>query len=334
MQAGFVVRRIGVFFLVVWLAATIIFFLPRLSGANPIREKLLQAVGQGGVQQGGMEEVVKAYEARFGLDQPLWKQYLRFLGDMARFDFGYSIGSFPNRVSDLVLKALPWSLVLITVATLMAFALGTLLGALLAWPRAPGFLKYLTPALMTFSAVPYYLLGIVLIFILAFTFRFFPLGGGYSIGTTPDLSLSFLRDALRHSILPALSFILAGIGIWALAMRGMMVTIQGEDYMVLGEVKGLKASRLFLRYAMRNAILPQTTALALSLGQVISGAVLVEVVFGYPGVGTLLFHGIRQFDYFVIYGIVFLLIISIGLATLILDLVYPWLDPRITYHRT
>jgi peptide/nickel transport system permease protein len=334
MQAGFVVRRIGVFFLVIWAAASLLFFLPRLSGANPVRERLLEAVGQGGVQQGGMEEVVKAYEARFGLDQPLWKQYVRFLGDMARFDFGYSIGSFPNRVSDMVLRALPWSLVLLTVTTLIGFAVGTLLGAFLAWPRAPGSLQFLVAPLMIFSAVPYYLLGIVLIFVLAFTFRIFPLGGGYSIGTTPNFGLSFLWDAVRHSILPGLSIVVASIGFWALGMRGMMVTIQGEDYMLLGEVKGLKAGRLFLRYAMRNAILPQTTALALSLGQVISGAVLVEVVFGYPGVGTLLFRGIRQFDYFVIYGIVYLVIISIGLATLIIDLVYPLLDPRISYQRT
>lgn len=334
MDASYIVRRVGLFFLVVWVAATLLFFLPRLSGANPVRERLLQMVGQGGVQQGAMEEVVRSYEARFGLDQPLWKQYLRFLGDMARLDFGYSIGSFPNRVSDMILKALPWTLVFLTVATLVAFALGTLVGALMAWPRAPGFLKYLIGPMMTFSSVPYYLLGIVLIFVLAFTFRVFPLGGGYDIGAVPSLSLSFLWDAVHHSILPALSIVVSAVGFWALAMRGMMVTVQGEDYMLLGEVKGLKSSRLFLRYALRNAMLPQTTALALSLGHVVSGAVLVEVVFSYPGVGTLLYQGIRGFDYFVIYGIVFLVIISIGLTTLVLDLVYPLLDPRISYRKT
>ncbi len=334
MDASYIVRRVGLFFLVVWVAATLLFFLPRLSGANPVRERLLQMVGQGGVQQGAMEEVVRSYEARFGLDQPLWKQYLRFLGDMARLDFGYSIGSFPNRVSDMILKALPWTLVFLTVATLVAFALGTLVGALMAWPRAPGALKYLMGPMMTFSSVPYYLLGIVLIFVLAFTFRVFPLGGGYDIGSVPSLSISFLWDAVHHSILPALSIVVSAVGFWALAMRGMMVTVQGEDYMLLGEVKGLKSSRLFLRYALRNAMLPQTTALALSLGHVVSGAVLVEVVFSYPGVGTLLYQGIRGFDYFVIYGIVFLVIISIGLTTLVLDLVYPLLDPRISYRRT
>ncbi len=174
----------------------------------------------------------------------------------------------------------------------------------------------------------------MLIFVLAFTFRVFPLGGGYDIGAVPSLSISFLWDAVHHSVLPALSIVVSAVGFWALAMRGMMVTVQGEDYMLLGEVKGLKSSRLFLRYALRNAMLPQTTALALSLGHVVSGAVLVEVVFSYPGVGTLLYQGIRGFDYFVIYGIVFLVIISIGLTTLVLDLVYPLLDPRISYRRT
>jgi peptide/nickel transport system permease protein len=328
-----VARRIGIFLLVVWVAASVNFLLPRLAPANPVRERLLQMVGQGGVNQGAMEAVVKSYEARFGLDQPLWKQYLRYLGDLARLDFGYSVASFPAKALEIILRALPWTIVLLTVVTFMAFALGTLLGALLAWPRAPRSLQFLAPPLLTLSAVPYYLLGLVLIYLLAFTFRLFPLGGGYSLGQTPDLTLTFVADALRHSILPALSIVLSAVGFWALAMRGMMVTVQGEDFMTMAEAKGLKGSRLFLRYALRNAILPQTTSLALSLGHVVSGAVLVEVVFSYPGVGSILYQAIRGFDYFIIYGVVFLVIVSIGLATLLLDLFYPLLDPRITYHK-
>ena len=138
---------------------------------------------------------------------------------------------------------------------------------------------------------------------------------------------------LHHSTLPALSIILASIGFWALGMRAMMVTTQGEDYMTFAEAKGLKDRTLFCRYAIRNALLPQTTALALTLGHIVSGAVLVEVVFAYPGIGTVLYHAIREFDYFLIQGIIFLIIVSIALATLILDLIYPLLDPRITYRR-
>jgi peptide/nickel transport system permease protein len=192
----------------------------------------------------------------------------------------------------------------------------------------------LAPPLLTLSAIPYYLLGLTLIYLFAFTWQVFPLGGGYEIGTTPGWNLDFIRDAVRHSILPALSIVLASMGFWALAMRAMMVTVQGEDFMTLAEAKGLTSRRIFLRYAVRNAILPQTTALALALGHVASGVVLVEVVFGYPGVGSLLYQSIRTFDYTVIYGLTFLVIVSIGVATLILDLLLPALDPRITYRRS
>jgi peptide/nickel transport system permease protein len=334
MPIDYIVKRLGVFFVIVWTAATVNFFIPRLSGANPIRERMLQQVAAGGAQATPMERIVESYEARFGLDQPLWKQYLNYLWDMARLDFGYSISRFPTTVGEMIGNALPWTLVLVTVATLMAFAVGSLFGALLAWPRTPKFVHALGPPLLTLSAVPYYLLGLILIYLFAFQWRLLPLGGGYGIGGQPDWSLSFVLEAARHSILPAASMVLASLGFWALGMRGMMVTVQGEDYVTLAEAKGLKPRRIFFRYALRNAILPQTTALALSLGHVVSGAVLVEVVFGYPGVGSLLYQSIRAFDYPTIYGITFMVIVSIGIATLILDLMLPLLDPRITYRRT
>ncbi len=334
MHAQYLVRRFGVFLLIIWVAASVNFIVPRLSPANPVRERLLQAMAQGGAQVGNMEEVVKSYEARFGLDQPLWLQYIRYLGDMARLDFGYSITRFPSRVSDMILIALPWSITLVTVATLLAFVLGSLLGALMAWPRSPSWLQGLVGPLLTLSSIPYYLLGLILIYVLAFSTRLFPLGGGYNIGTVPSLSPEFILDMAHHSILPAFSIVLSSLGFWALSMRGMMVTVQGEDYVTLAEAKGLKNWRIFLRYALRNAILPQTTGLALSLGHVVSGAVLVEVVFGYPGVGSLLYQSIRSFDYNLIYGVVFMVIVSIGLTTLILDLLLPRLDPRITYQHS
>jgi peptide/nickel transport system permease protein len=332
-RLGYIVRRLGVFVLVVWVAATLSFLMPRLAPVNPIRTRLLQAVSFGGAAKTDMEKVVAYYEARFGLDQPLWKQYLRYLYDVARLDFGVSIANFPASVMTIILSALPWTLVLLTVSTLMAFTLGTLLGALLAWPKTPRAFQFLVAPLLTLSSIPYYLLGLVLVFFLAFTIRAFPLAGGYTLGKTPELSLSFLTDAAYHSILPAFSIVLAALGSWALGMRGMMVTILGEDYITLAEAKGLGGGRIFNRYALRNALLPQTTSLALSLGTVVSGAVLVEVVFGYPGVGTVLYRAIQTFDYFLIYGIVLMIIISIGLVTFVIDLVYPLLDPRISYRR-
>jgi peptide/nickel transport system permease protein len=278
-----------------------------------------------------MEDVIASYDKRFGLDQPLWKQYLRYLEDMATFDFGPSIARFPTSVNSMIMNALPWTLVLVTVTTLIAFVLGNLFGALLAWPRSPRWISVLAPFLLTLSAIPFYLLALALIYLFAFRWRIFPLGGGYDIGTTPGWNLDFFGQAVRHSILPALAIILASMGFWALGMRAMMVTVQGEDYVTLAEAKGLKSRNIFYHYAFRNALLPQVTALALALGQVVSGVVLVEVVFGYPGVGGLLFQSIRTFDYTVIYGLTFLVIVAIGIATLVLDLLLPKLDPRITY---
>ena len=334
MTLNYLLRRIVVFFVVLWVAASVNFLIPRLSPANPVRERLLQAVSQGGASMAPMEDLVKSYEARFGLDKPMYVQYLNYLGDLIRLDFGYSITRFPNKVTNMIMAAMPWTIGLITVSTLLAFAVGTLLGALLAWPRAPGWIRWLAPPLLTLSSIPYYLLGLVLIFMFAFSVRLFPLGGGYNLGTLPSFSWKFIQDALNHSILPAASIMLSGVGFWALAMRGMMVTVGGEDYMTLAEAKGLKDQRVFFRYGLRNAILPQTTSLALSLGYVVSGSVLVEVVFGYPGVGSLLYQAIRSFDYFIIYGVVFMIIVAIGLATLIIDLTYPLLDPRISYRKS
>jgi peptide/nickel transport system permease protein len=252
---------------------------------------------------------------------------------MSRLDFGYSIASYPQRVSDIMSRALPWTLVLLTTTTLFSWVAGTLLGAVMGWPRAPKFLSYLLPPLLSLNAIPFFLLGLVLIYLLAFRLRIFPLFGGYTAGSIPMLTPTFLKDALYHSILPALSIILVSLGGWALGMRAMMITTQGEDFVTYADAKGLKGRTIFLNYAIRNALLPQATALALVLGQLISGAVLVEVVFTYPGIGTILYEGIRAGDFFVVQGIIFFLIVSIGLTTLILDFIYPLLDPRITYRR-
>lgn len=327
---SFVLKRVGLFLMIVWTAATLNFFIPKITPRNPLREKLLQEASRSGYIPPGFDEMVKAYEVKFGLDQPLWLQYLRYLGDMARLDLGYSISNFPKTVGELIGEALPWTIGLLTATTLIAFLIGTLLGALIAWPRSPKWLNFLVAPLLTLSAVPFYLLGLILIYFVAFQWKLLPLGGGYSVGTIPSLSVSFILDVIRHAILPGLAIVLASLGGWAIGMRGMMVTVQGEDYMTFAEAKGLKGWRLFYKYAVRNALLPQVTGLALSFSFVVSGAVLVELVFGFPGIGSLLARSIQQLDYFTIYGVVFILICSIGVAMFIMDMIYPLLDPRIT----
>ena len=206
-----------------------------------------------------------------------------------------------------------------------------MLGALAAWPRSPPIFRAIMPAFMVLSAIPFYLVGLVLIYLLAFRFNVFPNGGGQELAAQPALTWDYIGDVLYHSILPAISIVLASIGFWGLGMRGMMVTVQGEDYMVFADAKGLKPARIFLGYGVRNAILPQVTALALSFGRIVSGSVLVEIVFAYPGIGTLLFQAIKLSDYFTIYGCVIILVLATGISMILVDLLYPLLDPRVRH---
>jgi peptide/nickel transport system permease protein len=307
--------------------------LPRLTGQDPVRVKLLQQAQLGGYVQAGIEEMVREYDRRFGLDRPLWAQYLTFLRGAARLDFNYSIANYPRTVNAMIAEALPWTVALLGTTTVVSFALGTFLGALLGWPGAPRWMRWLMPPLWALHAIPFFLLGLILIYLFSFRFPVLPMFGGYSAGAFPALTVPFVLDLVRHAILPALSIVLVATGGWALSMRGMMVTTQGEDYVIFAEAKGLRSPTIFLRYCVRNALLPQVTGLALSLGQIVSGAVLVEVIFGYPGIGTVLYQAIRENDHFLIQGIVFTVIIALGLATLILDAVYPLLDPRISYRK-
>ena len=333
MSVGYIVRRFLIFLAIVWAAATFNFLLPRLGGQNPVREKLVSSSALSGAVQAGLEEMVKDFETKFGLDKPLWQQYLTYLSDVARFDFNYSISNYPRKVLDMIGDALPWSISLLLVTTLLGFVIGNLLGALQAWPGSPQFLKYVMPPVMMLSAIPYFLLGLILVYVFGFFLGWFPMYGGYSTGIIPILNLSFIWDVIRHTMLPALSIILVSTGGWALGMRSLMVMTRGEDYVIFGDAMGLKDRTIFARYTIRNALLPQVTALALALGQILSGAVLVEVIFGYPGIGTMLYQAIRGSDYYLVQGIVFVVIVSIGLATFVLDIIYPLLDPRITYRR-
>ncbi|HLZ30689.1 MAG TPA: ABC transporter permease [Chloroflexota bacterium] len=334
MRRSYAVGRLIQFVVVLWGAATLNFLIPRMAPGDPIRTRLLMMSRNGSVSQQSIEEMVKAYDQQFGLDQPLPIQYVRYLWDAAHLEFGYSMSQYPAKALTLISAALPWTIGLLLVATVVAFSLGTMLGALMAWPKAPRAFNYLVAPLLTLSSVPYYLLGLILVYLFSIEQRLFPLSGGYTTGTVPSLSLAFVLDVVHHALLPALSIVLAAVGFWALGMRGMMVNTEGEDYMIMAEAKGLPDRLIFFRYALRNAILPQFTSLAIALGAVVSGSVLVEVVFGLPGIGTLLYKSITGSDFFVIYGIVFVIIFAIALATLVIDLVYPLLDPRISYRNT
>ena len=332
MPFAFIARRLGLLILVIWVASTINFFIPRIAPRNPIEDKLLQELENGGGSV-DISTMVQAYNAKFGLDKPLAEQYLSYMKDMMTFDLGYSIAYYPTRTAEIVMHAMPWTIGLLATTTLMGFAFGTVLGALTVWRGASAVWRWLVPFMMIFSAIPFYLIGLILIYVFAYRLNWFPISGGMSLSTTGSLSFAMAADIFYHSLLPAFSILVATVGVWALSMRGMMVTVQGEDYMTFAEALGLKNRRRFLQYGVRNAILPQVTQLALSLGHILSGSILVELVFGYPGVGQQLFRAIQHLDYFVIYGIVFILICTIALAMLLMDLIYPLLDPRVRYTR-
>lgn len=326
---NFVVRRFFFFLFVVWVASTVIFIIPRLSGQDPVKEKLLLEAQRGGAIQQGLDEMAKTYQKRFGLDQPIWIQYGNFLLDLSKLNLGTSIAFYPRTVNEIVFESLMWTLGLMGTVTIMAFTLGTLAGAVLGWPRRPKWIQYVFMPLLTLAAVPQYLLGMILIFIFAFKLGWLPLFGGYEPATLPNLSFDFMVDVLRHAILPAAAILFSVVGFWAIGMRGMMINTQGEDFMIQADAKGLKGARIFMRYAVRNALLPQVTGLALVLGTIITGQVLVERVFSYPGIGDILFQAIRLSDFFVIRGIVIVIILGIAGATFLLDVLYPLIDPRI-----
>ena len=329
---GYVLRRVGMFVLTIWLGTTLIFVIPRLAPGDPVSAMVTRMQSQAGRVENSAE-MIEAWRARFGLDDPWPVQYLRYLRNAVTFDLGYSLASFPSQVNDLVQRRLPWTLGLLSIATVISFILGNVVGALLAWRRIPGLVRALLPLSLTFTSIPPFMLGILLLGVFAFGMDVLPFSGAYEMGLKEGLNWEFIRSVLRHGILPAGAIVLTTMGYWGLGMRGMMITTDGEDYMILAQAKGLRPLRIFLRYGVRNAVLPQLTALALSLGGIAGGTVIVEYIFTYPGMGYLLYTGIVSGDYAIIQGIVFFLIVGVAIAVLIIDLLYPLIDPRITYQR-
>jgi peptide/nickel transport system permease protein len=324
-------KRIFFLVVVVWAASTIVFFIPRLSPRNAIRERFAELARSGGFSPGDLETLIASMEKQFGLDKPLLDQYFNYLGNIVRMDFGYSLNRFPATVTDIIAQSIPWTLGLLLVTTILSFVIGILLGAISAWPKAPRWARNVATPFVLLTGVPPVIMGVLLLFFLGFRAKWLPLGGAYSIGTVPNWSAAFALDMLRHQLMPALSLILGSVGGWVLSMRGMGITIQGEDYVNFAEHKGLTGTRIFRDYYLRNALLPQVTGLALALGTVVTSAIVVEGIFGLPGIGTVLNNAIRSNDFPVIYGIVLFITIAIAVLMALLEFVYPLLDPRIRH---
>ena len=331
LSLGYVGRRLLMWLITIWVGATTIFIIPRLAPGDPI-EALIGRMAALGGSVGNSEELIKAWHARLGLDGPWYVQYLSFLKSCITLDFGYSFTTFPTRVNELIAPALPWTIVLLTTTLVITFVVGNVVGALMGWRKTPAGMRNILPFALIFSSIPPFIFGLLLLWIFASTLHWLPQGGGYdSVSTVPGLNLPFLLNAFEHSILPASAIVLTSMGGWALGMRGMMITTDGEDFMLLAQAKGLRTPYVFFRYALRNAVLPQLTGLALAIGLLVGGSTLVETFFAYPGVGKLLNYAILTSDSSLIQGIVYILIVATATAVLIIDVLYPLIDPRISF---
>ncbi|MEO1424332.1 MAG: ABC transporter permease [Pseudomonadota bacterium] len=327
--ATYLINRVVTLLLTVWIAATLIWILPRLSPVDPAEVMVGRMASVGFVE--GADEIIANLRERFGLDQPLIVQYFRYLVALVTLDFGISITNFPTPVSQMIAQAMPWTLGLMILSVIITFIIGNLFGALMVWERTPGILKVLIPTLMIFTSIPPILSGLLLLYIFAAQMQLFPITGAYGLMVVPGWNWEFIWSVIVHGTLPALSIVIVSFGFWALGMRGLMITVQGEDYVRLAEAKGLRPRYILYRYMVRNAILPQITAFALKIGLLVSGQILVERIFSYNGMGKLIYDAIIDQNFPVVQGASFIIILMTALSVFIVDLIYPFVDPRIRH---
>ncbi|HEX7737830.1 MAG TPA: ABC transporter permease [Ktedonobacteraceae bacterium] len=317
-------RRISFYLVALWASVTINFIIPRLAPGDPAGALMARFQGRMSPQ------ATAALELQFGISHdPLWVQYFQYLANLLHGDLGTSFTYIPTPVSTVLAQEIPWTLALIGMSVIISFVLGTLIGVLIAWRRGSFLDSILPPFLTFFSAIPYFWLALIMLYILAYTMGWFPPNGGYDTGVSVGPTLDFLGSALYHGILPALTIVLASIAGWMLGMRNSMITTLTEDYVLLAQAKGLSEFRVMLSYAARNAILPNVTGFALSLGFVVGGSLLTEVVFSYPGIGFALLQAAQNSDYPLLQGIFLLIALGVLGANFVADLVYVVLDPRV-----
>lgn len=319
-------RRIPTLAATFWAAITLNFLLPRLMPGNPVNAALARIDGQGQVSPGQR----RAIEVLLGVPHgSLASQYWHYLGALARGRFGISYTYFPEPVSKVIAAAMPWTLVLVGSTTVIAFALGTLLGVVAAWRRGSKFDTFATVGCTFTSAFPYFWTALLLLYLFGFVLGWFPIRGGYGVSIQPGMSAGFLTSALSHSVLPGLTILVSGLGGWLLGMRNNTVNILGEDFIVFAEANGLRPRTIALRYAARNAMLPGMTAFGMALGLVVSGSLLTEVVFGYPGMGYLLYNAVVNEDYPLMQALFLVITLAVLTANFLVDLLYGILDPRV-----
>ena len=328
--SSYLINRLVTLLLTVWIAATLIWIIPRLSPVDPA-EVMLGRMAAGGAFVEGSEEILAQLQERFGLNDAWYVQYGKYMWSIITFDFGVSVASFPTPVWTLIAQALPWTRGLMILSLILTFIIGNALGAFMVWERTPKPWKVVIQSMMIFTSIPPILSGLLLMYIFSVKLRWFPLTGSYGLTVTPGWNWDFIASVLTHGFLPALSIIVVTFGFWTLGMRGLMISVQGEDYVNLAKAKGLKPRYILYKYMVRNAILPQVTAFALKIGLLVSGQILVERIFSYNGMGKLLYDAILDQDFAVIQGVSFIIILMTALSVFIVDLLYPLIDPRIRH---
>jgi len=306
---AYAIRQISFFLLALWVVITLSFFLRQMVGLQPFTAP----------------EFLPGHSTH---SAPLLTLYLNYLGHVLRLNFGQSLATPFGSVNALVGRSLPWTLGLVGIGTVLSLLLGTALGIILAWHRGSLLDTVLTPAAVFASSIPYYFVAMILVYVAGLNLGWFPVGDPYNPDLTPQWSDTFIADVIRHGVLPLFAVVVATFGLWVIPMRNAMVGVLDDDFMALGRAKGLRARRLMLGYAARNVLLPIATNFAIQFGYILGGAVFVEVVFNYPGLGWLLVQSVYDHDYPTVQALV-ILVAALGLlAHLAARLLYPWLDPR------
>lgn len=316
-------RRAAFYLFTAWAAITINFFLPRMMKGDPVSAYLLK--NQGKISP----EAIESLKVLFGVDtdKSLWQQYIEYWGLLFQGDLGRSFSKGLAPVTDVIASALPWTVGLVGLATIISFVLGTSLGAIIGWKRGSK-ADVVVPIATFFSTVPYFWMGLIAIAVFSSALHWFPASHAYSKGAQPGWNLQFIGDVIQHGTLPALTIVIASLGGWVLGMRNMMVTVLDEDYVTVAQAKGLPKSQVLWRYAARNAMLPQLSSFALALGFIVSGTIVMELVFSYPGVGKLLLDATTAKDYPLMQGLFLVITLTVLVANILADVAYAVLDPR------
>jgi peptide/nickel transport system permease protein len=321
------IRRLGFYLFATWMALTIAFLLPRLMPGNPIGG-ILQHLSPAQIQAN--PGIIHTYEQLLGGGkEPIWQAYGHYLHRVATLDFGISTSNYPTKVSEVVARTIPYSIVLVGIAFALAFVLGTTIGMVAAWRRGGGFDSVFVPVFMALGAFPAYFTALLLMYFLGLKLGWFPIQHAYDNGLSPGFNGTFLWSAIRHGFLPALVIVVTYAGGWVLTMRTVMINTIGEDYVAMAHAKGLRDRRVMTRYAGRNAILPPLNGFAPQFATAVGGVIFVELVFSYPGAGYTLQHAALGNDYPLTQALLLVFSICPIVANFLMDIVNLVLDPRI-----